>query len=393
MGLDERPKRDPNAGKNQITRSEWSSNGVRFGVRKGMTEAPAEHEAGKSCSLTVMAWPLSGRNPYVRILYAALERRGCTVVPLAGGPLRAILARVDVFHFHWISALLRQNWLVSGVRSVAFIGFLLILRTRGVRTVWTLHNTESYTHARHHPRLERVLATILHRVVDGFVVHSRYQLESLAEGVRRRTRYIPHHSYEPVLADAAPPGSGYEHRNVVYFGRIAPYKGLERAITAFQQLPENVRKRESLELLGAPIAESSDYIDEVRRLIQRKPEGIRAAFEYIGDETLELHVKRARAVVLPYTAVTNSGSLVYALSTRRPVITPANKLTAEILELYPELRDVVLTFDDDRELARCLEDVFTGRTIGSTASYDRFLRESSVDSIAESTIALFQGQP
>src|SRR5207248_3923167 len=101
---------------------------------------------------------------------------------------------------------------------------------------------------------------------------------------------------------------------MLFFGNIAPYKGLDYLVTATTQLLETDRTY-CLIILGRPKSDSSHWnrikqaIEDVKlrdRIIQR--------IEYIPDEETEIYFKAADVLVLPYTHVFQSGVLFLGYS-------------------------------------------------------------------------------
>src|SRR4030095_995807 len=109
-------------------------------------------------------------------------------------------------------------------------------------------------------------------------------------------------------------------RALLFFGNIAPYKGLEYLIAAFTK----VSKEEGtyrLIIVGKPKGRE-DYWNRIQQAIahsgvrERVIEGI----EYIPDEQTELYFKAADVLILPYARIFQSGVLLLGYSFGLPVI-------------------------------------------------------------------------
>src|SRR5205823_13321240 len=122
-------------------------------------------------------------------------------------------------------------------------------------------------------------------------------------------------------------------RALLFFGNIAPYKGLEYLISAFTDLlTKDVGYR--LIIVGRPKG-SEDYWKRIYQAIEHS--GIRdrviERIEYIPDEETELFFKAADVFILPYTHVFQSGVLFLGYSFGLPAIAAdIGTLKEEIIE-------------------------------------------------------------
>jgi D-inositol-3-phosphate glycosyltransferase len=128
-------------------------------------------------------------------------------------------------------------------------------------------------------------------------------------------------------------GASGDDRAVLFFGNIAPYKGLEYLISAFVELL-NKDRNYRLIIVGKPKG-SEGYWKQIHQGIARS--GIRdrviERIEYIPDEETELFFKAADVLILPYTRVFQSGVLFLGYSFGLPAIaSDVGTLKTEIIE-------------------------------------------------------------
>jgi glycosyltransferase involved in cell wall biosynthesis len=92
-------------------------------------------------------------------------------------------------------------------------------------------------------------------------------------------------------------------KTMLFFGNIAPYKGLEYLVSAFCQVLQTDRSYRLL-IVGKPKGPAS-YWNEIRQTIRRNGIGDRIIekIEYVPDATTELYFKAADVLILPYTHV------------------------------------------------------------------------------------------
>jgi glycosyltransferase involved in cell wall biosynthesis len=151
-------------------------------------------------------------------------------------------------------------------------------------------------------------------------------------------------------------GINSSHKTLLFFGNIAPYKGLEYLISAFAELLNKDRSYR-LVIVGKPKG-SEGYWKQIHQGIVRS--GIRdrviERIEYVPDEDTELFFKAADVLILPYTRVFQSGVLFLGYSFGLPAI------AADVGSLKEEIIEGVTGFvsgaRDSTDLARTIERYF-----------------------------------
>ncbi len=102
----------------------------------------------------------------------------------------------------------------------------------------------------------RVIAPLIVNMANGFVIHSEFDRELLKNNYnleKRLTALIPHGPYYQLQATSekqkfqSTENSCY---NLLFFGIIRPYKGLEDLIMAFNSLPKGVADKYRLTVVG-----------------------------------------------------------------------------------------------------------------------------------------------
>ena len=122
-------------------------------------------------------------------------------------------------------------------------------------------------------------------------------------------------------------------KTMLFFGNIAPYKGLEYLIAA---CPELFRKDDTYRLLivGKPKGRE-DYWRQIEQALARDEfrNRVHRKIEYIPDEATELYFKAADVLVLPYAHVFQSGVLFLGYSFGLPAIAAdVGSLREEVIE-------------------------------------------------------------
>jgi glycosyltransferase involved in cell wall biosynthesis len=193
----------------------------------------------------------------------------------------------------------------------------LILPLRGaVPLIETVHDVTPHPGDVETQRIPPQFMHLLRAQADALIVHR----EGLrAEAARRfsigedRIHVIPHLAltrYRRFLPPRAPTDDRFD---LLFFGRVYAYKGLEHLIAAAEHVADRIPS------LRVTIAGAGDDLARCRALIKR-PNLFDIRARYIpADETAMLFA-RSDAVVLPYIEASQSGVLAMALPFGKPVI-------------------------------------------------------------------------
>jgi glycosyltransferase involved in cell wall biosynthesis len=246
----------------------------------------------------------------------------------------AATARTRVFHVLW------NNKFELMDRTV----LMLYYRMLGKQVVLTAHNVNACKRDGKDTAVNRLSLKIQYGLSDHIFVHTeKMKSELRAEfGVPEgKVTVIPFGinnavpSTEELTTDQARQALGLSssHKVMLFFGNIAPYKGLEYLIDALAEVAK--RDANYRLIIAGTIKRCDDYWKKVQAAMGRN--GARARMieriEYIPDEAVELYFKAADVLVLPYTHVFQSGVLFLGYSFGLPVIaTDVGSLREEILE-------------------------------------------------------------
>jgi glycosyltransferase involved in cell wall biosynthesis len=217
-------------------------------------------------------------------------------------------------------------------------------------------------------------------LASGFVIHSEADRGPLKTRYRIGTRpcvVIPHGPLDHHAADQRTDGSAplarrtapAETLNLLFFGLIRPYKGLEDLVQAFELFDDQEVKRYWLTVVG----ETWEGWDLPVRLIQNSRHRARITLvnRFVDDDEVIAHFAAADAVVLPYHRSSASSPAHVAMSNGLPlVITAVGGLPEAVADydgaiLVPP-RDPVALRDAIRRLPR-----LRGRRYRDPHSWDR----------------------
>jgi beta-1,4-mannosyltransferase len=301
--------------------------------------------------ITVLFLPYSSdKNPYQSRLADALAQLGARVVfvPPGAAPLRRALriqiaGGLDIVHLHWTSP-----FLVSSSRRFSLLkGWIFLLtvcwfKVTGVKLVWSVHNLTS--HEKLNPGVELYFNRRLSRWVDQIIVHCPSAVEevmqafSLHPKLRNKISVIPHgHFIDEYPMRISPDEArmrlnlGKAERAFLYFGQIRPYKNVLALVEAFQRLDDPHAR---LIIAGEPCDEA------LRQVLEAKLKNdirITAQLSWIPDQELPVYIAAADIVVLPFTDILTSSTVILAMSFGKPVITPALGCSRDLLAQQDEL--------------------------------------------------------
>jgi beta-1,4-mannosyltransferase len=247
----------------------------------------------------------------------------------------ALRTDYDVFHVHWPENLPKGNsWLKSLGRRMFTRVLLLRLRLKRIPIVRTMHNLD-----RPEGR-SRAEYRILDRIDKQTALVIRLnELTEVTAGTPVET--IPHGHYRDWFAQYSK--ADRIASRLGFFGLVRRYKNVAHLVEVHAQLPAEF----TLSIGGNPSsAELSTEIERARAGNDR----VRLDFHFLTDAELVTIVTEAELIVLPYTEMHNSGSVLTSLSLERPVLVQDNEvnraLAAEVGAPWVQLYSGVLTPED-----------------------------------------------
>jgi glycosyltransferase involved in cell wall biosynthesis len=270
----------------------------------------------------------------------------------------ATTARPKIFHILW------NNKFETFDRTVLMLYYKLL----GKKIVLTAHNVNIGKRDGTDSFLNRLTLKIQYRLCDHIFVHTtKMQTELVADFdvATDRTSVIPLGINNTVPVTGLTTAEARARliidpadKVILFFGQIAPYKGLEFLVDAFSALA----KRHAacrLVIVGRPKGEKS-YWDNLQQKITDcvARDRIIERIEFIPDAETELYFKAADVFVLPYKHIFQSGVLFLGYSFGLPVIAAdVGSLKEEIIE---GKTGFVFQPQDTADLTRVLEQFFAG---------------------------------
>lgn len=246
----------------------------------------------------------------------------------------ALVAKPRLFHILWNN---KFEWFDRTL-------LLMYYRLLGRKILFTAHNVNAAKRDGCDNAFNRLTLGIQYRLVSHIFVHTQKmkgellgdfavpdgKISVIPFGINNTTPMTGLKGVEARKTLALKP----DQKVALFFGQIAPYKGLEYLVAA---LPELVRCRPDFRLVIAGKVKKGceSYWREIKAALSS--EGIRerviTKIEHIPDEDVEIYFKAADVLVLPYTHIFQSGVPFLAYNFGLPVIaTDVGSLKDDIID-------------------------------------------------------------
>jgi glycosyltransferase involved in cell wall biosynthesis len=234
--------------------------------------------------------------------------------------------RPGILVLEWWTAAALHTYLVLAAAARAF----------GIRVIIELHELQDpgeagLPAARHYAQWG---LRMLLRLSNGCVVHSKSDWRMLESGYGSLNMRVaiaahgPYDQYRHSVVEGSPASMSTVSAvrtaprpdvvNLLFFGLIRPYKGLEDLLRVFNELSGE----EAAGLWLTVVGETWEGCTEPTRLIETSRYSDRITFvnEYVPDEVVAAAFAHADVVVLPYRRSSSSGILHVAMSWGLPVV-------------------------------------------------------------------------
>jgi D-inositol-3-phosphate glycosyltransferase len=246
---------------------------------------------------------------------------------------------------------------------------MLYYKALGKKIAFTAHNVNQARRDGKDSALNRITLKIQYQLCDHIFVHTQKMKDELCQDfdVAETAVTVIRHPINNAFPDTelTPAeakwrlGLKHDEKAILFFGRIRPYKGIEFLLEAFRLLSADEPANYRLIIAGEPKKGSEEYLREVRQSVERnfKPGQVILRIQFIPDEEMELYLKGADVLVLPYKEIFQSGVLFLAYSFGLPVVaTDVGSFREEIVE---GSTGFLCKPGDPAELAKTLETYFT----------------------------------
>lgn len=242
-----------------------------------------------------------------------------------------------VFHLHWLNPLVSpaRNSNEAALLVDSFLAKARLFVSLGGQILWTIHNVVS-----HEPKYldeEIRLSKGLVNLADWIHVHHASVVEAAKpyyELPPEKVVVAEHGNYigtlpNTISREEARRELGLPQDTIafLFLGQIRGYKGIDdliRAFAEFSSTQSNCRLVVAGKVLGIDSRELEKKLSALPNLVFRPG--------YVPDEEMQIYLKSADVMVLPYKKVLTSGSVFLAFSFELPVICPREGLLRHLVE-------------------------------------------------------------
>lgn len=189
--------------------------------------------------------------------------------------------------------------------------FIYMFLPNKVKIVSTIHDFKPHDLFDLAYNMSAVLTCGSGRCVNGLVILNEKDKKAVEDKCRRPVVVIPHASFSYYFDNAVSIESRNINKVIGFFGRIAPYKGLDLLVESFEK-----SQVKDLKLL---IAGSGTIPDDLLGRIQSNDK-IELINRYISDEEFQPLLDRVDFVVLPYKRASQSGVIPMCFAYGKTVI-------------------------------------------------------------------------
>lgn len=269
-------------------------------------------------------------------------------------------------------------WTLFWAPAFAYIAWRL--RRHGIRASFLCHNL--FDHGAR--GIKQWISRRLLSCADSYIVHSREQNALLHA-------HFPH---KPVLLrllpvfDHFPPASEVLQKRgrleVLFFGFIRPYKGMDVLLDAI----ENLSDPEIYLTIVGEIWGDKKRIDDATR---RKGSHVEAHLHYVDDKVAANYFERADIVVLPYLSATGSAVVTLAYHYRKPVL--ASQVGGLEDAVIPGRTGWLVSPGSANLLASALADIDRTAAAGFKEGIEMFIKENGWESMAAAICAFHPVPP
>ena len=190
----------------------------------------------------------------------------------------------------------------------AFAYMARILKKKGVKVIFLCHNIGDHGDT----GLKAKLSDFLLKQADGYIVHTAQEKNHISAVKEQAAVLLRPHPIYTHFPKAKKKLSRKAELELLFFGFIRPYKGLDTLIDALAQTKNDVHLR--------IVGEVWKNKDELIKKIDDSDTNIDYSFSYVSDAEAANYFDACDVVVLPYLSATGSGVATLAYNYRKPII-------------------------------------------------------------------------
>jgi alpha-maltose-1-phosphate synthase len=289
------------------------------------------------------SYNITGASRQKKIKFCYLKKK----LPKGYSALRGI-ARVFILFFILLNALSRTRYDLVHIQEhlPTFFLFIPMLKLRKKKICWTLHDVEIFAPTTGISGRVRLLflsivsqPSLMTKFVDSIIVHAESLKKQLvAKGIDENKIYVVRHfDYRYLLEDNLLQTKSEDelpNNYVLFFGNIAPWKGVEVLIEAAKVVRTQVGEKFDLVIAGEPY-EGYENIPFYKGLDEQDYRYVKILRRYIPSPEICDIISKSSFLVLPYNDMfqsSASGVVPLAYTFSKPVIVSSVPSLVEYVE-------------------------------------------------------------
>jgi len=284
--------------------------------------------------------------------------------------------RPEVVHFQWAALPILDRGLVRRLK-------------RRSKLVLTVHDTNAFLGTAS-SRLQYWGWHDFLNDMDQLIVHTQEGVSALQkQGIRTPIAVLPHGP----LTFEAPRALPVEEKEILLFGELKPYKGIDLLLEAFARIPANRREGWVLRIVGKPAMDLEPLTQRAEAL--GLDSTVRWEPRFVDHAEIAGYFARAAVVVFPYRDIDASGVLMGAMGLGKAIV--ATRIGA-FAELLSDRQNALVVEKEDagalaNALATLIEDPELRVRLGEACARQSRVSVPTWDLIARSARGIYEGLP
>ncbi|PAX51432.1 glycosyltransferase [Brunnivagina elsteri] len=250
--------------------------------------------------------------------------------------------KFDILHFQTLHPFIlpknANNKISSILKIILFVCQSLILKSCGIKLVWTVHEWSNKVDTKNN--FSKLQGLIIGYCLDGIITHcdrtkQEVELKCFLKN-KSKVFVVPHGNYinyyeNTINSLECRQKLGIPEENTVFliFGYIYRYKGILETIDCFKKLNSHLNQNNLTLLIAGKACE--DNLEELINNSICKSKNILFFSEEIPDNQVQIYLNACDCVMIPYKVFTTSGVTLLAMSFGKACIAPQIGFFEDIL--------------------------------------------------------------
>jgi glycosyltransferase involved in cell wall biosynthesis len=226
--------------------------------------------------------------------------------------------------------------------------------------------------------------------MDQLIVHTQEGVGALRkQGIRAPIAVLPHGPLRFEAERQLPA----EENEILLFGEMKPYKGIDLLLEAFAQVPKELREGWTVRVVGKPAMDLEPLFRRGQEL--GLAQAVRWEPRFVHHGEIAGYFARSAVVAFPYRDIDASGVLMGAMGLGKAIV--ATRIGA-FAELLSDGENALVVDKENvealaRALARLMEEPALRARLGEACARQSRLSVPSWDLIARSALGIYEGLP